>query len=40
VYVKPRGLRMSNAGDLFLKIFSPAISAVSAIAYMLLWSSR
>ena len=40
VYVKPRGLRMSNAGDLFLKIFSPAVSAVSALAYMLLWSSR
>lgn len=40
VYLKPRGLRLSNGGDLFLKIFSPAIAAVSSIAYMLLWSSR
>ncbi|MBP5337509.1 MAG: polysaccharide biosynthesis/export family protein [Bacteroidales bacterium] len=40
VYVKPRGLKLSNGGDLFLKILSPTISAVSAIAYMLLWSAR
>lgn len=40
VYVQPRGLRLSSAGDLFLKIFSPTIAAVSAVAYMLLWSSR
>ena len=39
VYVKPRGLRLSTDGDLFLKILSPAISAVSAVAYMLLWTS-
>lgn len=40
VYVKPRGLRLSSGGDLFLKIFSPAVSAISAIAYMLLWTAR
>ena len=40
VYVKPRGLRLSTGGDLFLKIFSPAIAAVSSIAYMLLWTAR
>ena len=40
IYVKPRGLRLSNGGDLFLKIFSPTISAISAIAYLLLWASR
>ncbi len=40
IYVKPRGLKLSNGGDLFLKILSPTIAAVSAIAYMLLWSSR
>ena len=40
LYVKPRGVRLSSGGDLFLKIFSPAISAISAIAYMLLWTSR
>lgn len=40
VYVKPRGVKISNGGDLFLKFFSPAVSAISAIAYMLLWTSR
>ena len=40
VYLQPRGLRLSNGGDLFLKILSPTISAISAIAYMLLWSAR
>ena len=40
VYIKPRGLRLSSGGDLFLKFFSPAISAISSIAYMLLWTSR
>ena len=38
VYVKPRGLRLSTDGDLFLRILTPSISAVSAIAYMLLWT--
>ena len=40
VYLKPRGLRLSSGGDLFLKIFSPAIAAISSIAYMLLWTAR
>ena len=40
VYVKPRGLRLSTDGDLFLRILSPSIAAVSAIAYMLLWTTR
>ena len=40
VYIKPRGLRLSTGGDLFLKIFSPAIAAISSIAYMLLWTAR
>ena len=40
VYIKPRGLRLSSGGDLFLKIFSPAIAAISSIAYMLLWTAR
>ncbi|MBQ9462802.1 MAG: polysaccharide biosynthesis/export family protein [Bacteroidales bacterium] len=40
VYIKTRGLRLSSGGDLFLKVFTPAISAISAIAYMLLWTSR
>ena len=40
VYIKPRGLRLSSGGDLFLKIFSPAVAALSSIAYMLLWTAR
>ena len=39
VYVKPRGLRLSTDGDLFIKILTPTISAISAVAYMLLWTS-
>ena len=40
VYLKPRGLKLSGGGDVFLKIFSPAIAAISSIAYMLLWTAR
>lgn len=40
VYVQPQGVRLSSGGDLFLKIMSPTIAAVSAVAYMLLWTSR
>lgn len=40
VYVQPRGVRLSSGGDLFLKIMSPSVAAISAVAYMLLWSSR
>lgn len=40
IYMKPRGLKLSNGGDLFLKIFTPAIAAISSIAYMLLWTAR
>ena len=40
VYIKPRGLRLSSGGDLFLKIFSPAVAALSSVAYMLLWTAR
>lgn len=40
VYVQPQGVRLSSGGDLFLKIFSPAVAAISAVAYMLLWTSR
>lgn len=40
LYVKPRGVKLSSGGDAFLKFLTPAISAVSAIAYMLLWTSR
>lgn len=40
VYVKPRGIRLSTGGDVFLKYFSPAMSAVSSLAVILLWLSR
>ena len=40
VYVKPRGARLSNEGSVFLQILTPIISSASAIAYMLLWTSR
>ncbi len=40
VYVKPRGVNLSSGGDAFLKFLTPTISAVTAVAYMLLWTSR
>ena len=40
VYVKPRGIKLSNGGDLFLKFFSPAISAISTVAYVVLLLNR
>jgi len=40
VYVKPRGLRLSNGGDAFLQVFSPAISAFSSILYIVALMNR
>lgn len=40
VYVKPRGVRLSNGGDVFLKYFSPTISAVSSILYIIALINR
>ena len=40
VYVKPRGARLSSEGNVFLQVLTPIISAVSSVAYMLLWTSR
>lgn len=40
VYIKPRGARLSSEGSAFLQVLSPVISSVSALAYMLLWTSR
>lgn len=40
VYVKPRGSRLSSDGDVFLKWFSPVASALSTVAYLVLWLSR
>ena len=40
IYVKPRGLKLSNGGDLFLKYFTPAISSLSSILYIIALSNR
>lgn len=40
VYVKSRGARLTNDGDVFLKWFSPIVSSLSTISYLLLWLSR
>lgn len=40
VYVKPRGIKLSNGGDVFLKFFTPAISAVSSILYIIALINR
>lgn len=40
VYLKPRGARLSNEGSAFLQVLTPIISSASAVAYMLLWTSR
>ena len=40
VYVKPRGAKLSNGGDLFLKFFTPTISAVSSVLYILALINR
>jgi polysaccharide export outer membrane protein len=40
VYVKPRGLKLSSGGDVFLKFFTPAISSVSSILYIIALMNR
>ena len=40
VYVKPRGVRLSNGGDVFLKYFAPTMSALSSILYILALTNR
>lgn len=37
IYVKPRGVRLSNGGDLFLKYFSPLVSAISSSILIILY---
>ena len=39
VYVQPRGIRLSTGGDVFIRVLSPIVSAISAFAYILLWTS-
>lgn len=40
IYVKPRGVKLSNGGDIFLKFFTPAISALSSILYIIALMNR
>ena len=40
IYVKPRGVKLSNGGDLFLKYFTPAITALSTTIYVILLLNR
>ena len=37
IYVKPRGVRLSTGGDLFLKYFSPLVSAISSAILIVLY---
>lgn len=40
IYVRPRGVQLSSGGDVFLKFFSPAISSLSAILYIIALMNR
>lgn len=40
IYVRPRGVQLSSGGDVFLKFFTPAISSLSAILYIIALSNR
>ena len=40
VYIKPRGVKLSNGGDVFLKFFSPTISALSSVLYIIALINR
>lgn len=40
IYVKPRGVRLSTGGDLFLKYFSPLVSAISSAILIVLYLKK
>ena len=40
IYVRPRGVQLSSGGDVFLKFFTPAISSLSSILYIIALSNR
>lgn len=40
IYVKPRGVQLSSGGDAFLQFFTPAISALSSILYIIALMNR
>lgn len=40
IYVKPRGVKLSSGGDVFLSFFGPSMSALSSILYIIALMSR
>lgn len=40
IYVKPRGVQLSNGGDVFLKFFTPALSALTSVLYIVALMNR
>ena len=40
IYVKPRGVNLSSGGDVFLKFFTPALSALTSILYIIALMNR
>lgn len=40
IYVRPRGVQLSSGGDVFLKFFTPAISSLSSILYIIALMNR
>ena len=40
IYVKPRGIQLSSGGDIFLKIFTPALSALTSVLYIVAFMNR
>lgn len=40
IYVRPRGVKLSSGGDVFLKFFTPAISSLSSILYIIALMGR
>ena len=40
IYVKPRGVMLSSGGDVFLKFFTPTLSTVTSILYIVALMNR
>lgn len=40
IYVKPRGVQLSSGGDVFLKFFTPSLSALTSVLYIIALMNR
>ena len=40
IYIKPRGMQLSSGGDVFLKFFTPALSAITSVLYIVALMNR